>query len=118
MKRKGFTLIELLVVIAIISMLAAVAGVVIGVIVWATSGPDTDALMVSNPPVFADGEIAQKVLDKKKVIIVNRALSWNEDKQNWNVKIKDGGKLDVVGGYIVNESELEKSEVDRKSIGR
>jgi len=118
MNRKGFTLIELLVVIAILSILSSIVVGGIALTIWACSGPDIDDLIVSNPPVFTDGEIAQKVLDKKKVIIVDRALSWNEDKQNWNVRIKDGGKLDVIGGYVVNESELEKSEVDRKSIGR
>jgi prepilin-type N-terminal cleavage/methylation domain-containing protein len=118
MNRKGFTLIELLVVLTILFVAITGIIIVVGCIVSACSGPDTDDLMVSNPPIFANGEIAQMVLDKKKVIVVNRALSWNKDKQNWNIKIKDGGKLDVIGGYIVNESELEKSEVDKKTIGR
>jgi prepilin-type N-terminal cleavage/methylation domain-containing protein len=118
MNRKGFTLIELLVVIAIIGILGMiVTGVIVGgccIIkgVNAAAAADEAALveheerLISNPPLYAVGDIVYHKASDEKMVVAKNACSWNDVKEGWNIKVKDGGNWDKVGGFGINETEV------------
>lgn len=125
--RKGFTLIELLVVgfIGLIVIGGIVA--VVSVCVFAVKGVDAIDTVIdeaaaartvrleSNPPLYKVGDIVYHKATDAKMIVAKNSCSWNEVKEGWNIKVKDGGYLDKVGGFGINEKEVKLS---LKEIGR
>jgi prepilin-type N-terminal cleavage/methylation domain-containing protein len=116
--RKGFTLIELLVIIAIIGiLLTIVVGGIVGVVLVVKGiGAAGDAIdnvqleyeqrMISNPPLYKVGDIVYHKASEKKLIVAKLSATWNDTKKGWNIWVKDGGKMDVVGGFVINETEV------------
>jgi len=121
MKRRGMTLIEILVVIAIgLVLFIFIGGICLGikgcnyvVNTVETSVADNEALtaekMVSNPPKYKAGDIVYHKASDKKLIVAENACSWNKVQEGWNMKVKDGGNWDKVGGYSINEAEVKPS---------
>jgi len=65
--------------------------------------------------LYAVGEIVYHKASDEKMVISNNKYNWNELKQGWDIKVKDGGMLDKVGGYVINEMEVKSS---LKEVGR
>ncbi len=119
--RKGFTLIELLVVGAIITIIGAflIGGcIVVGFIVKGVNAADTaidnatsahTQRLVSNPPLYEVGDIVYHKATDAKMIVVKRYTFWNVVKEGWDIKVKDGGGWDKVGGFTINEREVKPS---------
>jgi len=116
--RKGVTLIELMVVGTILSILSAI---IIGVIFFfvflfkgvdaideaiETAGAERVARLESNPPKYAVGDIVYHKASNAKMVVAKNDCSWNEVKEGWDIKVKDGGNWDKVGGFGINENEV------------
>lgn len=116
--RKGVTLIELLVVGTILSVLTIFLIGVILCIVFAvkgcdavdeafeTAGAERVARLESNPPKYAVGDIVLHKATDAKMVVAKNDCSWNEVKEGWDIKVKDGGGWDKVGGFGINENEV------------
>ena len=116
--RKGFTLIELLVTGAILFILTCV---IVGIILFVvfcvkgcnavdeaieTAGAERVARLESNPPKYKVGDnVYHKATDEKYVVAKNDC-KWNEVKEGWDIKVKDGGHWDKLGGFGINENEV------------
>ena len=116
--RKGFTLIELLAVFIIIAVMSCIiiAGVV-GCCMLVKGAKALDAhleageaeradRLVSNPPIYDVGDIVYHKASNAKMVVVKNSCTWNDIKQGWNIKVKDGGQWDKVGGFSINEVEV------------
>lgn len=127
MKRKGFTLIELLVLIAIgFFLLIFIGAIVLGVkgcnyvvdTVETTVEENAEAKaarLESDPPTYKVGDIVYHKASEKRLLISDNAVSWNEVQECWNIKVKDGGNWDKVGGQTVSEAEVKPT---LKEVGR
>lgn len=116
--RKGFTLIEMLVVGALLSILTCIIVGVILFFVFAvkgcnavdeaieTAGAERIARLESNPPKFAVGDIVYHKATDAKMVVAKNDCSWNEVKEGWKIKVKDGGAWDKIGGFYINENEV------------
>jgi hypothetical protein len=117
-KRKGVTLIELLVVGAIGFIITAIVVVVIVGVVFGIKGCNyvSDSIenmatehterLVTNPPLFAVGDIVYHKATDKKMIVAKISTMWNDSKKGWNIYVKDGGDWDAIGGFVINETEV------------
>ena len=125
--RKGFTLIELLVVCFILFMVACGIGGCCLVMYGCNKGVDaveTKAAalrteraerMESNPPLYHAGDVVFHKATDARMIVANPSVNWNEVKEGWNMKVKDGGAWDKVGGTGINEIEVKRT---LKTVGR
>lgn len=125
--RKGFTLIELIAVLFVMGvLLTIVVGGIIGV-VCLVKGCDAigtaidnhqvahEQRLESNPPIYKVGDIVYHKASDKKMIVAKISTTWNDSKKGWNIFVKDGGKMDIVGGFAINETEV---KLTLKEIGR
>ncbi len=119
--RKGITLIEILVLVVICFFLLVVVGggclMVKGcnyvVDKVETTAADikqdrADRLEVS-PPKHKAGDVIYHKASDEKMIVADPSYSWNDIKEGWNMKVKNGGNWDQVGGKTVNETEVKTS---------
>jgi len=125
--RKGFTLIELLVVLVVFGFaVCIIVGGIVGCCMLVKGANAIDShieaseaeyadKMANQPPKYAVGDIVYHKASDAKMVVANNASSWNNVKQGWDIKVKDGGALDKVGGWIINETEVKPS---LKEVGR
>lgn len=121
MSRKGVTIIEVLVVIMIVFILSCFVGCCTLVVKGCNSvGNSIETIkavkaekMESNPPLYAVGDTVYHKATDKKLIVSKNNCSWNEVKGGWDIKVKDGGFSDKVGGFGMNEKEV-KTSLDKK----
>lgn len=125
--RKGVTLIELLVVAVIAIVLSCILGGVLFVGCVAVKGYNAadNAIetakvekaerLISNPPLYAVGDIVYHKASDEKMVVAKNACSWNDVKQGWDIKVKDGGSWDRIGGFGINETEV---KITLKTVGR
>jgi prepilin-type N-terminal cleavage/methylation domain-containing protein len=118
MNKKGFTLVELLVVLVVFGFACCIViGGVVGCCMLVKGANAIDAhleaseaeyadKMANNPPKYAVGDIVYHKASDAKMVVANNTSSWNNVKQSWDIKVKDGGALDKVGGWIINETEV------------
>ena len=121
--RKGITLIEILILIVVCFFLLVLVGggclMVKGCNMVEQSFDDATAAhasrLVSNPPIYAVGDIVYHKATDAKMVVAKNSSSWNDVKEGWNMKVKNGGNWDQVGGKSVNETEVKLSlkEVDK-----
>ena len=117
MNRKGFTLIEGLVVAALIVMVLGFVGCCTLVVKGCNSVDNSletlktvkEEKLISNPPLFVVGDIVYHKATDKRLIVAKNNCSWNVDKEGWDIKVKDGGGWDKVGGFKMNENEVKTS---------
>jgi prepilin-type N-terminal cleavage/methylation domain-containing protein len=115
---KGFTVIELMVILVIIGiLLAIVVGGIVGIVCcvkgcnYVSDSIDNNAAayterLETNPPLFAVGDIVYHKATDGKMVVAQNGCSWNEVKGGWDIKVKDGGSWDKVGGFGINETEV------------
>ena len=127
--RKGFTIIEVLVLVAIIAFMAtAVIGIclvvkgcnhVIDTIETTADNIEQERAdrLVSNPPLYAIGDIVYHKASDEKMVVAKNTCFWNKIKEGWDIKVKDGGNWDKVGGFGINETEVKPTlkEVGKES---
>ncbi len=106
--RKGFTLIELLVVCA----LAVVPFIILCIIVACCISSCNSTEEGITAPKYDNGQVVQDILTKKQLLVAKNDFVWNKGKNSWDIKVKDGGILDKIGGFITNENEVEKVPED------
>ena len=118
MDRKGVTLIELLVLVVIVIVFSCILGGVIFVGCCISKGVhaaenhvetakvENAGRLISNPPLYAVGDIVYHKASDEKMVVAKNACSWNDVKQGWDIKVKDGGNRDRVGGFGINETEV------------
>jgi prepilin-type N-terminal cleavage/methylation domain-containing protein len=127
MNKKGFTLIELIVVLVV--FVVACCFLIFGVVFFVGLSKGVSAIdakleaseveyaakMANQPPIYAVGDIVYHKASDAKMVVANNASSWNNVKQGWDIKVKDGGALDKLGGWGINETEVKPS---LKELGR
>lgn len=116
--RKGVTLIELLVVIFIIGIiLSIVIGGIVGIVCLVKGIGAVDMALdnravayeqrlETNPPLYDVGDIVYHKASRGRMIVAKKNTLWNELKNGWDIKVKDGGSMDTIGGFIINETEV------------
>jgi prepilin-type N-terminal cleavage/methylation domain-containing protein len=127
-KRKGFTLIEVIVIVVILTILTVIGGCITICVKGCNKAVDTieasvadkdaayAARLVSNPPQYAIGDIVYHKATDGKMIVAKNACSWNEIKDGWNIKVKDGGNMDKIGGFGMNENEVKATLDDAPEV--
>lgn len=124
--RKGFTLIELLIACFLAGLVICGIG---GCLIVHGCNKGVDAVetkaealrteraerLYSHPPKFEVGDVVYHKATDAKLLVAKNCTSWNEVKGGWNIKVKDGGQWDKVGGFGINENEVKTSpEVQKK----
>ena len=116
--RKGFTLIELLVISTILTIIVSIligGCLFVGCIVKGVGVIDTEIdnrqdahtqRLETNPPLYDVGDIVYHKATDAKMIVSKRYTFWNVVKEGWDIKVKDGGGWDKVGGFTINEREV------------
>ena len=127
MKNKGLTIVEVMVLIVIMLL---IGGFITGVCVvvkgcnYVVARVDGDIekaeiqraeKLVTNPPLYAVGDIVYHKANNDKMVVAQNCCSWNDIKQGWDIKVKDGGNWDRVGGFGINETEVKSTT---KDVGR
>jgi len=119
--RKGITLIEIIGLVFVCFVLIVIVGggclMVKGcnyVVDTVETTVDDKATahaerLVSNPPLYKVGDIVYHKASDQKLLVAKKSTSWNEVKEGWDMKVKDGGNMDKIGGFIINENEVKAS---------
>lgn len=121
MNRKGVTIIGVLVVVAIVFIISCFVGCCTLVVKGYNSVSNSiETLKVvkaekmeSNPPLYEVGDIVFHKATDKRLIVSKNNYSWNEVKGGWNIRVKDGGFSDKLGGFVMNEKEVKTSRLDQ-----